>query len=140
MFLSYLSAKSVACRRLNVVGVRSAFFFPFDVISLTTSEEFDSVKNTFSPMLRCHLSRRWSWVDFPEPSIPSTMMSFPWYEAPFLVVPAHLHEPCVPLPLLRAHEDGDRLPDGGRHPESRLPGQLEREGPLAGHDADPQPP
>jgi len=58
MFLSYLSAKSVAWSRLKVVGVSRAFFLPFDVISLTTSEEFHSVKNTLSPLLRSHLSRR----------------------------------------------------------------------------------
>lgn len=70
MFLSYLSAKSVAWRRLNVVGVRSPFFLPREVISLTVSEEFHSVLKTLRFLCLSHCSRRWSWVDFPDPSTP----------------------------------------------------------------------
>jgi hypothetical protein len=39
-FLSYLCAKSVACKRLNVLGVSLFFFLPLGVISLTNSAEF----------------------------------------------------------------------------------------------------
>ena len=77
MFRSYLSAKSVAWSRLNVVGVSRPFFLPREVISLTVSEEFHSVLKTLRFWCRSHCSRRWSWVDFPEPSTPSTAMSLP---------------------------------------------------------------
>src|SRR5215467_777018 len=77
IFLSYLSAKSVACNRLKVVGVSSPFFFPFEVISLTISDEFHSVKNTGMPSNLSHFSSNLIWVDLPEPSIPSTTISVP---------------------------------------------------------------
>src|SRR2546426_10117281 len=77
MFLSYRSAKSVAWRRLNVVGVSSPFFLPLEVIFRTICEEFHSVVKTGSPLPLSHLSSRWSWVDLPLPSIPSPTMSFP---------------------------------------------------------------
>src|SRR5260370_3633954 len=77
IFLSYRSAKSVAWRRLNVVGVSSPFFFPLEVISRTICDEFHSVVKTGRPRPLSHLSRRWSWVDLPLPSMPSTTMSFP---------------------------------------------------------------
>ena len=58
MFRSYLSAKSVAWSRLNVVGVRSPFFLPREVISLTVSEEFHSVLKTLRFWCLSHCSRR----------------------------------------------------------------------------------
>src|SRR5215831_3730592 len=39
IFLSYLSAKSVAWSKQKVVGVSLPFFFPFEVISFTNSDE-----------------------------------------------------------------------------------------------------
>ena len=60
-----------------MVGVSSPFFFPLEVISFTTSEEFHSVRKTRRPRLVSHFSRRWSWVVFPDPSIPSPTMSRP---------------------------------------------------------------
>jgi hypothetical protein len=39
----------VACRRLKVVGVRRFFFLPRLVACRTRSEEFHSVKKTFTP-------------------------------------------------------------------------------------------
>ena len=80
MLRSYLSAKSVAWSRLKVVGVSSPFFFPREVISLTVSEEFHSVLKTFRFMCLSHCSRRWSCVDLPEPSTPSTAMRRPALE------------------------------------------------------------
>ena len=46
MCRSYRSAKSVACRRLKVVGVSRFRFLPLRIVSLTRSEEFHSVKKT----------------------------------------------------------------------------------------------
>src|SRR2546430_4225653 len=57
MFLSYRSAKSVAWRRLNVVGVSSPFFLPLEVISRTICEEFHSVVKTGSPLPLSHLEQ-----------------------------------------------------------------------------------
>src|SRR5207244_13471826 len=77
MFLSYRSAKSVAWRRLKVVGVSSPFLLPLEVISRTICEEFHSVVKTCSPPPLSHLSSRWRCVDLPLPSILSTTMIFP---------------------------------------------------------------
>src|SRR5215471_7031036 len=85
MFLSYLSAKSVACSKLKVVGVSLPFFFPFDVISLTNSDEFHSVKKTRRPLDISHFSSRRICVDLPDPSIPSTTTSLP-LESRFLLL------------------------------------------------------
>ncbi len=46
MCRSNRSAKSVAWRSEKVVGVSSPFFFPFRMVSETSSEEFHSVKKT----------------------------------------------------------------------------------------------
>jgi hypothetical protein len=54
-FLSYLSAKSVACKRLNVLGVSLFFFLPLGVISLTNSAEFHSVMKTGISLDLSHL-------------------------------------------------------------------------------------
>src|SRR5882672_426919 len=73
------SAKSVACRRLNVIGVRAFFFLPVFVAALTRTDEFHSVTNTRWPSALSHFASRPSWVVFPEPSIPSTTNSLPGY-------------------------------------------------------------
>src|SRR5919108_5747174 len=73
------SAKSVACSRLNVIGVRAFFFLPILVAALTSADEFHSVTNTRWPSAISHLARSSSCVDLPEPSIPSTTNSLPGY-------------------------------------------------------------
>src|SRR5919108_2781929 len=73
------SAKSVACSRLNVIGVSAFFFLPSFVAALTSADEFHSVTNTRCPSAVSHLASRSSWVDLPEPSIPSTTNSLPGY-------------------------------------------------------------
>src|SRR4051812_28092593 len=73
------SAKSTACSKLKVVGVRRSFFLPRRIERRTSFEEFHSVKKTLRP---CATSQRYSsviWVDLPEPSMPSTTMSLPGY-------------------------------------------------------------
>src|SRR5207245_10878093 len=70
-------AKSVACSRLNVSGVRTFVFFPRRVVSLTSSEEFHSVKKMLYPWDSSHLRSRLSCVLLPEPSMPSTTVSLP---------------------------------------------------------------
>src|SRR5215831_19644767 len=77
MFLSYLSAKSVACSKQKVVGVSVPFFFPFEVISFTISDEFHCIKKTRMPLDISHFSSRRICVDLPDPSIPSTTTSLP---------------------------------------------------------------
>src|SRR2546428_12831061 len=73
------SAKSVACSRLNVIGVSAFFFLPVLVAALTRADEFHSVTNTRCPSALSHLARRPSCVVFPDPSIPSTTNSLPGY-------------------------------------------------------------
>src|SRR5690242_14142725 len=73
------SAKSVACSRLNVVGVNISFFLPRRVVWRTSGEEFHSLKATAYPCDRSQWLRRESCVDLPEPSIPSTTINFPRY-------------------------------------------------------------
>src|SRR5215469_6436333 len=85
MFLSYLSAKSVAWSKQKVVGVSLPFFFPFEVISFTNSDEFHSVKKTCMPLDISHFSSRRICVDLPDPSIPSTTTSLP-LESRFLLL------------------------------------------------------
>src|SRR5471030_108567 len=73
------SAKSVACSRLNVIGVRAFFFLPVLVAALTRADEFHSVTSTRWPSALSHFASSPSWVVFPEPSIPSTTNSLPGY-------------------------------------------------------------
>src|SRR4051812_13182601 len=73
------SAKSVACSRLNVIGVRAFFFLPVFVAAFTSADEFHSVTKTGWPAALSHFASRASWVVFPDPSIPSTTNSFPGY-------------------------------------------------------------
>ena len=72
---SMRSAKSVACSRLNVVAVNRSFFLPRRVLSLTSGEEFHWLKTTPKPCERSHWLRSESWVDLPDPSMPSTTIS-----------------------------------------------------------------
>src|SRR5437667_558032 len=73
------SAKSVACSRLNVMGVSAFFFLPVFVAAFTSADEFHSVTNTRCPSAVSHFANRSSCVDFPDPSIPSTTNSLPGY-------------------------------------------------------------
>src|SRR5688572_9623805 len=73
------SAKSVACRRLNVIGVSAFFFLPVFVAALTSADEFHSVWKTGCPAALSHFASSASCVVFPDPSIPSTTNSFPGY-------------------------------------------------------------
>src|SRR5688572_5577549 len=79
MLYSRRSAKSVACSKLKVVGVREFFFFPIFVAAFTRADEFHSVTNTRSPAALNHLASSASCVVFPDPSMPSTTNSFPGY-------------------------------------------------------------
>src|SRR5436190_14306787 len=90
------SAKSVACRRLNVIGVSAFFFFPVLVAALTRADEFHSVTNTRCPSALSHFASSPSCVVLPDPSIPSTTKSFPGYSCGFIRLfsirrPAHFH-------------------------------------------------
>src|SRR5579884_3650632 len=73
------SAKSVACSRLNVMGVSAAFFLPIFVAALTRADEFHSVTNTRCPSALSHFASIPSCVVLPDPSIPSTTNSLPGY-------------------------------------------------------------
>src|SRR5690349_21676723 len=73
------SAKSVACSRLNVIGVSAFFFLPVFVAALTSADEFHSVTNTRCPSALSHFARRPSCVVLPDPSMPSTTNSLPGY-------------------------------------------------------------
>src|SRR6186997_958586 len=109
------SAKSVACSRLNVIGVSAFFFLPVLVAAFTSADEFHSVWKTGWPAALSHFASRASWVVFPEPSIPSTTNSFPGYSCGvvrlfsmrrlFLVVGAgHFKaDRQIELPLERRH-------------------------------------
>ena len=63
--------------KLNVTGVNMFFFLPRRVVSRTNGEEFHSLNATAIRCDRSHWLSKESWVDFPDPSIPSTMISFP---------------------------------------------------------------
>src|SRR5204862_7702241 len=78
------SAKSVACSRLNVIGVSAFFFLPVLVAAFTRADEFHSVTNTRWPSARSHFASSPSCVVFPDPSIPSTTNSFPGYSCGFV--------------------------------------------------------
>src|SRR5215471_16854767 len=73
------SAKSVACSRLNVIGVSAFFFLPVFVAAFTRADEFHSVTNTRCPSAANHFASSESCVVLPEPSIPSTTNSLPGY-------------------------------------------------------------
>src|SRR6185295_9474893 len=73
------SAKSVACSRLNVIGVSEFFFFPLFVAAFTRADEFHSVTKTRCPAALSHLASSASCVVLPDPSIPSTTNSLPGY-------------------------------------------------------------
>src|SRR5579872_5114401 len=73
------SAKSVACSRLNVIGVSAFFFFPVFVAALTRADEFHSVMKTRWPSAVSHFASSPSCVVFPDPSIPSTTTNLPGY-------------------------------------------------------------
>src|SRR6185295_4241644 len=72
-------AKSVACSRLNVIGVSAFFFFPVFVAALTRADEFHSVTKTRCPSALSHFASSANCVVFPDPSIPSTTNSLPGY-------------------------------------------------------------
>src|SRR6476469_1036029 len=74
-----LSAKSVACSMLNVIGVSAFFFFPALVAAFTSADEFHSVMKTGWPADLSHFASSASCVVFPDPSMPSTTKSFPGY-------------------------------------------------------------
>src|SRR5438552_13125298 len=123
---------------LNVVGVRRSFFLPRRTARRTSSDEFHSVKNTLCPRASSQRCSSEICVDLPEPSMPSTMISFPGYgcrtDRPFipslLYLQAHVHvedlledvglaacRPQLELRVVtaRAHADLDVLaapPDG----------------------------
>src|SRR4051812_48023589 len=78
------SAKSVASRRLKVIGVSAFFFFPVLVAALTRADEFHSVTNTRCPSAISHFASSPSCVVLPDPSIPSTTKSFPGYSCGFI--------------------------------------------------------
>src|SRR5437867_11799797 len=73
------SAKSVACSRLNVIGVSAFFLLPVLVAAFTSADEFHSVTNTRWPSALNHFASSPSCVVLPEPSIPSTTKSLPGY-------------------------------------------------------------
>src|SRR5919204_1035998 len=73
------SAKSVACSRLNVIGVSAFFFLPVFVAAFTSADEFHSVMKTGRPAALSHFASSPSCVVLPDPSIPSTTNSFPGY-------------------------------------------------------------
>src|SRR5213083_2108616 len=73
------SAKSVACSRLNVIGVSAFFLLPVLVAAFTSADEFHSVTNTRWPSALSHFASSPSCVVLPEPSIPSTTNSLPGY-------------------------------------------------------------
>src|SRR6266404_720968 len=79
---------------LNVVGVRRSFFSPRRTARRTSADEFHSVKNTLWPSARSQRCKSEICVDFPEPSMPSTMISFPGYgcgnDRPFIASLLHL--------------------------------------------------
>src|SRR5580765_8172361 len=59
------SAKSVACSRLNVIGVSAFFFLPVLVAAFTSADEFHSVTNTRWPAALSHFASSPSCVVLP---------------------------------------------------------------------------
>src|SRR5512145_2298794 len=100
------SAKSVACSRLNVIGVSEFFFLPVLVAALTRAEEFHSVTKTGWPAALSHFARSASCVVLPDPSMPSTTNSFPGYS--WRVV--RLFSMCLAFLVVRPRDfEPDRL-------------------------------
>src|SRR5712692_9116643 len=109
------SAKSVACSRLNVIGVSVFFLLPVFVAALTSADEFHSVTNTRWPSALSHFASSPSCVVLPEPSIPSTTNNLPGYSCGCV----RLFSICV-----AADFDSERLP---RHALERR--RMPRDGP-----------
>src|SRR3954471_14635863 len=84
MLYNRRSAKSVACSRLNVIGVSAFFFLPVFVAAFTRADEFHSVTNTRWPLALSHFASSPNCVVLPDPSIPSTTNSFPGYSCGFV--------------------------------------------------------
>src|SRR6266576_3929121 len=115
------SAKSVACSRLNVIGVSAFFFFPVFVAALTRAEEFHSVTNTRCPPALSHFASRPSCVVLPEPSIPSTTNSFPGYSWAFIrLFNIWLSADLDPQRLADQAFEGRRVPGGRPQFELRV--------------------
>src|SRR5215471_16295959 len=112
------SAKSVACSRLNVIGVRAFFFLPVLVAALTRADEFHSVTKTRWPSAVSHFASNPSCVVLPDPSIPSTTKSLPGYSwrfvRLFITFPAHLD---VKRPSYKSLEGGSLA---GNRPQLEL--------------------
>src|SRR5918996_4226583 len=100
------SAKSVACSRLNVIGVRAFFFLPVLVAALTSAEEFHSVWKTGCPAFLSHFASSASCVVFPDPSMPSTTNSFPGYSCGVVRL---LSMRRLVLVIAARHLEADRL-------------------------------
>jgi len=60
-----------------VVGVSNWRFLPLLVAVFTSSDEFHSLKNTLSSWSSSQRFSSRIWVDFPEPSNPSTAINRP---------------------------------------------------------------
>src|SRR5687767_5201515 len=127
------SAKSVACSRLNVIGVSAFFRLPALVAALTRADEFHSVTNTRWPSAASHFASRPSCVVLPDPSMPSTTTSLPGY--PCRVVRlfsmgggqfAHLHAQWLAEHPLERRGVARRRPElelgvaGGPHLQQRV--------------------
>src|SRR3979490_3338503 len=114
------SAKSVACSRLNVIGVSAFFFLPVFVAALTRADEVHSVTTTRCPPALSHFASRPSCVVLPEPSIPSTTNSFPGYSWAFIrLFNIWFSADFDPQRLADQALEGRRVP-GGR-PQFELP-------------------
>src|SRR5262245_28306547 len=122
------SAKSVACSRLNVIGVSAFFFLPLFVAALTSADEFHSVTNTRCPSAVSHFASSPSCVVFPDPSMPSTTNSLPGYSCRFsrlfnIGLSAHFHaQRLADQPL-----EGRRLARGRPNLELRIAVGLKQE-------------
>src|SRR5438094_4100014 len=102
------SAKSVACSRLNVIGVSAFFFLPVLVAALTRADEFHSVTKTRCPSALNHFASSASCVVLPDPSMPSTTNSLPGYSCGALRLFSIGHSPGAHADRL-AHERLQRL-------------------------------
>src|SRR5919107_2660249 len=112
------SAKSVACSRLNVIGVSAFFFLPVLVAAFTRADEFHSVTKTRWPSAASHFASRPSCVVLPDPSIPSTTNSLPGYSCG-----------CVRLFNIGVRDVVGPAGDASDLEPKRFPGQaLERRG------------
>src|SRR5262245_27296196 len=79
------------------MGVNARFFLPRRVTSFTSGDEFHSLKNVTYPSDSSHFCSRAICVLFPDPSIPSTMKSFPGKRCfPYIfIVKASLRPPVA---------------------------------------------